>query len=87
MSGKAALRVRWKSVSGIIVCKKTSEEELSKLISDIRKIVSETTYSISIGYCYSIEPDKNIEEMVKKSDEMMYADKAEHYAKKGLTPR
>lgn len=71
----------------IIVCKKTSEEELSKLISDIRRNISETKYTISIGYCYSTDPDKNIEEMVKKSDEMMYADKADHYAKNGLTPR
>ena len=67
----------------IIICKKTSEEELLNLISNIKASVSKTNYSISIGYCYSIDSNKDIEKMVAKSDEMMYADKLAHYAKTG----
>ena len=63
----------------IIVCKKTSEEELMELIGDLKNKVSETKYTVSIGYSYSVDPDKDIEEMVKKSDKMMYEDKAKYY--------
>lgn len=65
----------------VIICKKTSETELHDLINKIEKKVSETKYSISIGYCFSLEADKDIEEMVKKSDLMMYENKALHYSK------
>lgn len=64
----------------VIVCKKTSKDELMDLISNIRNKVSETKYTVSIGYGYSIAPDRNIEVMVKESDKMMYEDKASFYA-------
>lgn len=66
-----------------IVCRRTSEEELKQLIFDIREKVEETDYSCSIGYSYSPGGTKKIADMVKESDEMMYADKAEHYSKTG----
>ncbi len=68
----------------IILCRKTSEEELNELITKIKKFVSETDYSCSIGYSYNSSDDKDIEEMVKISDEMMYADKAEYYSRNGI---
>ena len=68
----------------IIVCKKTNEEDLVKLAEEIKNKVSETKYSISIGYSYNDSPNKDLEEMVKISDQMMYADKAEYYRKKGI---
>ena len=63
----------------IIVCRKTSEEELKKLVSDLKESVSKTQYTVSIGYSYSVVQNKVIEEMVKVSDLMMYRDKARHY--------
>ena len=68
----------------IIVCKKTNEDELIKLVERIKERVSETKYSISIGYSYDTSPNKDLEEMVKISDQMMYADKAEYYGRKGI---
>ena len=70
-----------------IVCKKTSEEELKQLVENIKNEVSQTKYRCSIGYCYSKEEIKEIEEMAKKSDEMMYADKADYYSKSGIDRR
>lgn len=67
----------------MIVCKKTSEDELLKLIENIRNSMSQTKYSVSIGYNYSTVIDKSINQMVKESDEMMYKDKAEYYARTG----
>ena len=64
----------------IILCRKTGEEELILLIERIRKNVEETPYSCSIGYCYAPNGIKNLEEMAKESDEMMYADKAKFYS-------
>ena len=66
----------------IIICKKTSEEALMELVNNIKKKVSETKYTISIGYSYSKDPNKNIENMVKESDEMMYKDKSLFYSNK-----
>ena len=68
----------------VIICKKTSEEELKELVDSIKEIVSKTKYSVSIGYCYNNSQVKDLEEMVKISDQMMYADKAEYYRLKGI---
>ena len=65
----------------IIICKKTKEEELMKLIDKLKQKISETKYTISIGYSFSLEQDKDIEKMVKESDDMMYQDKALFYQK------
>ena len=54
-----------------------------RLVTSIKKVVSETKYTVSIGYSYNNLQDKNIEEMVKYSDLMMYKDKSEFYAKNG----
>ena len=68
----------------IILCHKTSDKELTDLIIKIKEHVSKTKYSCSIGFCYNPNQDKDIEEMVKISDEMMYADKAEYYLRNGI---
>ena len=64
----------------VIICKKTSEEELLKLIQNIKNSLFLTKYTASIGYNYSTDPNKDIEKMIKESDEMMYADKKEYYS-------
>lgn len=68
----------------IILCHKTSDKELTDLIIRIKEHVSKTKYSCSIGFCYNPNQDKDIEEMVKISDEMMYADKKEYYLSMGI---
>ena len=65
----------------VIICKKTTEEELMELITNLKNKVSETKYTISIGYSFSMDPNKNIKKMVKESDDMMYEDKAQFYSK------
>ena len=63
----------------VIICYRTSEEELKKLVERIEKNVSETQYSCSIGYSHKNGGAKSIDAMLKESDEMMYAAKAKHY--------
>ncbi len=69
----------------IIVCKKTTEEELLNLINEIKETISKTDYSISVGYCYNNKEEKDIEQMVKISDDMMYQNKKEYYENKNKT--
>ncbi|MBO6280796.1 MAG: diguanylate cyclase [Bacilli bacterium] len=70
-----------------IICLKTSEEELNQLLTDIKENVAKTNYTCSIGYCYSPNESKNMNEMIKESDEMMYEDKARYYKKSGSNRR
>lgn len=63
----------------VIVCYKTSEEEVVKLIEQIKKNVSETKYTCSIGYHYQKDGSLKIDDLLKASDTEMYLDKAEYY--------
>lgn len=65
-----------------IVCRKTSEEEVNKLVERINKYVAETKYTCSIGYCYQQDGFLNLDELLKISDERMYSNKAEYYKHK-----
>ena len=67
----------------IIICRKSSKEEVLALIEQIRKNVAETEYSCSIGYSFNLEGDKNINELLKESDEMMYLEKEKYYSEAG----
>ena len=67
----------------IIVCRKTSEEEVYDLLDRIRKNVSETEYSCSIGFALNMDGDKHIDELLKESDQMMYSEKEQYYLASG----
>ena len=62
-----------------IVCRKTNDEEVEKLIDRIKKYVSETKYTCSIGCSYQKEGFNDLDSLLKSSDEKMYLDKAEFY--------
>ena len=70
----------------MIVCKRTSKEELDALIKRIKDSVSKTKYTCSIGYSFN-DSNKTVEQMVKESDEMMYQDKEEYYRLNNLKRR
>lgn len=71
----------------VFLCLKTNKIELEWVAASIKENLSSTPYSCSIGYCYRENPSLTIEEMVKKSDEMMYADKARHYNRRSTDPK
>ena len=62
----------------IIVCRKTSKDNVLKIVERIKKYVAETKYTCSIGYSLNLEGNKSINDLLKESDEMMYQEK-EHY--------
>jgi hypothetical protein len=53
---------------------------VEELIGRIQKKLSETEYTSAAGYCYEGNGKKSISEMLKKSDEKMYAEKAKYYS-------
>ena len=63
----------------VIVCRRSSEDEIVHLIGQIRDNLSKTAYSCSIGYSCTSDGAKTVDEMLKESDQMMYADKSSHY--------
>lgn len=67
----------------LIVCRKTSEEEVLEIIAQIRKNVAETKYTCSIGYGLNLEGNKTVDDLLKESDEMMYREKEKHYLEHG----
>ena len=64
----------------VIVCRKNAPGEVEALAGRIRSALGETKYSCSIGYCCRSDAAESVDELLKKSDEIMYADKAAHYA-------
>lgn len=71
----------------VILCRKTSQKDVTELIKRIEDKVGETKYNCSIGYSYSADGKKSMEDMLKESDIMMYAAKERYYAESGKTRR
>ena len=59
----------------VIVCRKTSEEEVVALVKRIEEYIPETNYSCSIGYSYHDECTIKLEDLLKESDKQMYSNK------------
>ncbi len=66
----------------VIVCRRLPRDEVLRLVERINKYVGETKYSCAVGYGYSEDGAKPIEELLRESDEMMYAEKARYYEQK-----
>lgn len=64
----------------VIICRKTDENEVIELVKRIEKNVLETKFHCAIGYSCLSENVKDIDTMLKKSDEMMYSNKAKYYS-------
>lgn len=71
----------------MIICNKNSEEEVLALVDRIRKYVSETKYSCSVGYSYRSNKEKTVDDLVKESDVMMYQEKGLYYQQSGIDRR
>ena len=71
----------------LIICRRSTPEEVLRLVERVRKNVSETEYTCAVGYSCAGEGRKSVSEMMKESDEMMYAEKARHYQDIGVDRR
>ena len=66
----------------VIVCRKTSEEEVKDLVRKIEENIAKTKYSCSIGYSYHNEGTIKLADLLRESDENMYSCKADFYKNK-----
>ena len=73
----------WKELDRAVL----SEEEVLALVDRIRKYVSETKYSCSVGYSYRSNKEKTVDDLVKESDVMMYQEKSLYYQQSGIDRR
>ena len=71
----------------VIICRQTSESDMLKLVERLKNNVAETKYSCSIGYSHIADGAGSIDEMLRKSDEMLYEEKASFYKKIGKDRR
>jgi len=71
----------------VIVCRKVSEDEVINLTKRIHEQVDATPYSCSVGYSYSPDGKKPIDELLKESDAKMYAEKQLYYKANKKTAR
>ena len=71
----------------LILCRKTSQEDVTELIKRIEDRVGETKYNCAIGYSYCAVGKKSIEDMLRESDIMMYAAKERYYTQSGKSRR
>ncbi len=67
----------------VVVCRKVSEEDVIALTKRIHQQVDATKYSCSVGYSYSHDGKKPIDELLSESDANMYAEKQQYYKKTG----
>ena len=67
----------------VIICRRATEDDVKALIERIRKNISKTKYKCAIGYSYAPDGTDSIDDMLKESDEKMYADKSAFYAANG----
>lgn len=66
----------------VIVCRKTSKEEVIALVERIEDNVMETKYTCSIGFSYHEAGTIKLEDLLRESDKEMYADKNNFYRNK-----
>ena len=71
----------------VIVCRKCTEDDVKALCDRINDMVGATKYSCSVGYSYSGTGDKSIDDLLKTSDEKMYAAKEKYYKERGVARR
>lgn len=71
----------------VILCRRISQSDALQLVERIRNNVAETEYTCSVGYCYAEGGNLSLDDMLIKSDEMMYAEKASYYKNAGKDRR
>jgi diguanylate cyclase (GGDEF)-like protein len=71
----------------VIICRKTSQAEMLQLVENLKKQVAETKYSCSIGCSHLDDGAASVDDLLQRSDSMMYAEKAAYYRNSGRDRR
>ena len=71
----------------VIICRKTSQAEMLQLVENLKKQVAETKYSCSVGCSHLDDGAASVDDLLQRSDSMMYAEKAAYYRNSGRDRR
>lgn len=71
----------------IIVCRQTTRDETAAIAEKIRQKVSETKYSCAVGFSHVQDGAQTLDELLRRSDSMMYAEKSRYYTESGKDRR
>lgn len=71
----------------VVVCRKVSEDDVIALTKRVHEQVSATKYSCSVGYSFSQDGKKSIDELLSESDANMYNEKQQYYKENNIKPR
>jgi diguanylate cyclase (GGDEF)-like protein len=71
----------------VVVCRKVSEEDVIALTKRVHEQVGATKYSCSVGYSYSHDGKKSIDELLSESDANMYNEKQQYYKENNIKQR
>ena len=63
----------------VVVCRKVSEDDVIELTKRVHEQVGATKYSCSVGYSYSADGKKPIDQLLRESDAKMYNEKQQYY--------
>ncbi|MBQ1248328.1 MAG: GGDEF domain-containing protein [Clostridiales bacterium] len=63
----------------VVVCRKVSEDAVIELTKRVHEQVGATKYSCSVGYSYSADGKKPIDQLLSESDAKMYNEKQQFY--------
>ena len=78
-TGKNAYVYRMGGDEFTVVIVNGSESEVQNIIRNIKGTLSNSSYTVSVGYAYSEKKELTVEELSKIADEQMYIDKENFY--------
>lgn len=71
----------------VIICRETSQAEMLQLVENLKNQVAETKYSCSVGCSHLDDGAASVDDLLQRSDSMMYAEKAAYYRSTGRDRR
>lgn len=83
-----ALHTEWIYRTGgdefVAVCLDKTADDFNTLVHDFQKQVRGDIYHVAVGYVWSDQQPLNLEMLISQADKVMYENKREYYAVKGM---
>ena len=71
----------------LVICTQIDENTLIKHITELKELMNERSVNMAAGVIWSENVITGFDEMLRESEERMYADKAQYYKEKGIERR
>ena len=71
----------------LVICKQIDENTLIKRITELKELMKERSVNMAAGVIWRENVITGFSEILRESEELMYADKAQYYKEKGVERR